>query len=136
MSTHIIDAGDVIKSHRAVFVYIKFLIGLADDANSEVVQVTLEGAEELFEGNGPALVLVKDSENTHGLFLGEINTELLQTPVELVDVDLLIAILVNSLEEMRNSANAEHADLLQTIFDSSNQILESVFRGSFSDWLS
>jgi hypothetical protein len=37
---------------------------------------------------------------------------------------------------MRNSANAEHADLLQTILDCSNQILESVFRGSFSNWLS
>jgi hypothetical protein len=37
---------------------------------------------------------------------------------------------------MRNSTNAEHAYLLKTILDSSNQILESVFRGSFSNWLS
>ena len=58
---HVVQSGNIIKSHRSVFVNIQFVIGLSDHTDARRTQVASKYADEFVKRNGSTVIAIESS---------------------------------------------------------------------------
>eukprot|EP00354_Favella_ehrenbergii_P007242 CAMPEP_0170460346 /NCGR_PEP_ID=MMETSP0123-20130129/6744_1 /TAXON_ID=182087 /ORGANISM="Favella ehrenbergii, Strain Fehren 1" /LENGTH=331 /DNA_ID=CAMNT_0010725259 /DNA_START=170 /DNA_END=1168 /DNA_ORIENTATION=+ len=123
---HVVDARDVVKGHQAILVDVELVVGLADPASAASVEITAESSEELIEGDSVAAVAIEVRDEGGDLLLAEVNVEVLQTPHELVGVQLPVSIIVQDAEDASDAANRHRASSLERLLDVVDHLLAIV----------
>jgi hypothetical protein len=110
---HIVDLCDIIKLYLTIFIHIKLLVSLSDVATSVVVEITSQSDNELIKADMAVLVGIESFQNIGCLLLRESDAESVKAPEKLFGVNFSIAILVNRLEKLANSANTQETSFFK-----------------------
>ena len=123
---HIVDSSNIIKSHRSVFVNIKFVIGLSDIADTGRTQVTSQYTEEFIKRNRPTVITIKSSKEGLGLVLVNVNAEILKPIHQLSHINLSVSIIINDSEHTSKSTNCHRSTAQQRSLDVSHDSISIV----------
>lgn len=118
-----------------VSVYIEFVVGQLDASNTSLAQISAESPNELVKVYRARSIAVKFSEESFGFVLLKMDTEIFESPHELVQVDLPVSIIIEDAEDTTNSANSHCSAAFQHVFDLLHDLICSQRRCD-CDWLS
>lgn len=117
MLRRVVAGGQVSAVHLAGTVGVELGEGAVDDLLAHFVGLATDAAEELVEVNEAVAVGVESLEANLGLALADGATKVLKAPVELLLVELAVALLVHDLEGAAETTDGLAAAGLQVAAD-------------------
>lgn len=104
----VIDYAHVARVDHAVAVLVKLAEALVDDRLAGSVGGSTDSVKELIVADDAILVEVKVVEEDAGFSLGNLGAHVLQSPIELLLVDLAVTIVVHDFEGTTHAADGSH----------------------------
>eukprot|EP00760_Papus_ankaliazontas_P008556 PhM_4_TR13886/c0_g1_i1/m.56465 len=114
---------DVVHVDLAVAVLVEDRVGLADEATTEVVELTAEALEELVVNNRTAVVAVEVLEERLQLSLVQAHAHADHDRRELIDVEVEGAVGVGDAEPLAEGSDAAGAALVQDVLKAVHELL-------------
>ena len=109
----VVDDAQVARVDNTVAILIELLESLVNDGHTGGVRCSTDSVEELVEADDAVLVGVEVAEQDLGLVLGDVGAHVLKAPVELLHLNLAIAIVVHDSESTAHATDGANTTRLQ-----------------------
>lgn len=113
----VVHHAQVGRGDRAVAVLVELGEALANDLHAGRVRHAADAVQEFVVAHHAILIRVQVLKQKLGLAFGDICAQVLQAPVELLLVDLAVAIVVHDAEGATHTADGSHATTVQAGFN-------------------